>query len=109
MPSVDKSPFNHYQKRNVSKGFTGRERIKHFPFQSTLQRTLKAAINSPHFNRLERKITINVETKLSNSCSCPAPALKLSLEKGRVAFSLRGEAVILHSFGFYQDFICEIP
>lgn len=50
------------------------EPIKHFPLQSTwlmfpnstLQRTLKAATNSPHFNRPEGKITINVGTKLRN-------------------------------------------
>lgn len=68
-----------------------KELIKHFPLQSTWlmfpnstsQRILKAAINTPHFNRPERKITINVGTKLWNLHSSPASSQKLAGGKGR--------------------------
>ena len=68
-----------------------KELIKHFPLQSTWlmfpnstsQRILKAAINSPHFNRPERKITINVGTKLWNLHSSPASSQQLPGGKGR--------------------------
>ena len=53
-----------------------------FP-NSTSQRILKAAINSSHFNRPERKITINVGTKLWNLHSSPVSSQKLPGGKGR--------------------------
>ena len=94
------------------KGYLGREGTnktfspsKHLANVSQFNFQLKAAINSPHFNRPERKITINVGIKLRNSCSSPAPPLNLPGEKGRVAFGFSGEAVrstlVLPLSGFY--------
>lgn len=94
-----------------------KELIKHFPLQSTWlmfpnstsQRILKAAINSPHFNRPERKITINVGTKLWNLHSSPASSQKLPGGKGR-GLQPPGRSSELSPLSIlYQDFICGMP
>ena len=85
-----------------------KELVKHFPLQSTWpmfpnstsQRILKAAINSPHFNRPERKITINVGTKLWNLHSSPASSQKLPAGKGR-GLQPRGRSSELSSHSIF--------